>query len=259
MDGVQNGEFLFYKPGEVLLLKEEEVPVPLHPPQHPAGPVHPGVQAGVDLRVDGGTLVLCEVFHQILIVVQQQHRRHRPAGLIAVPYGGQLGHVHPVGGGEKAAPPLTGADQMPIHQKAASSKCHVAGALVLAFQKPAGIEAGDHGGQLGVKQVLPVVRQLEEAVVGPDDVAALRTEDDHGQWGVDHGILGGHIHCTGDVLNVLGHLPAALAEVGPVIQPQQGHHCQFQGRQGQAEQGGGQGKHHQTDEVELEAGLKQLM
>ena len=49
VDGVQDVEFLIHEPGEVLLLKEEEVPVPLHPPQHPAGPVHPGVQTGVDL------------------------------------------------------------------------------------------------------------------------------------------------------------------------------------------------------------------
>ena len=148
---------------------------------------------------------------------------------------------------------------MSVHQKAASGKGHVTGALVLALQQPAGIKAGDHGGQLGVEQVLPVVRQLEEAVVGPDDISALRTEDDHGQGGVDHGVLGGHIHCAGDVLDVLGHLTAALVEGGAVVQTQQGHHHQLQGRQRQAEQGGGQGKYHQTDKVELEAGLKQLM
>ena len=115
VDGVQNVKFLIHEPGEILLLKKEEIPVPLHPPQHPAGPVHPGVQAGVDFRVDGGALVLREVFHQILIVVQQQHRRHRPAGLIAVPHSGQLGHIHPVGGGQKAAPPLAGPNQVSVY------------------------------------------------------------------------------------------------------------------------------------------------
>ena len=258
VDGVQNVKFLVHEPGQVLLLEQEQVPVPLHAPEHAAGARRPGVQPGVDLRVNGGALVLREVFHQVLIVVQQQNRGRGPAGLVPVPGVGQLGHVHPVGGGQKAAAPLAGPHQMAVYQEAALPQLHLVGALALALQQPAGVEIGENRLQLGVKQVLLVAGELEKAVVGPDDVPALRPEDDHGQGGVHHGVLGGDVHIAGDVLNILGDLPAALVQAAAVMEGQQHHHRQFQHGQGQTEHGGGQSEQNQADKIELQAGLKQL-
>ena len=70
---------------------------------------------------------------------------------------------------------------MSVYQEAASGKGHVAGTLALTLQQPAGVKApGITADSLASNRCSPVIRQLEEAVVGPDDVAALRTENDHG-------------------------------------------------------------------------------
>ena len=147
---------------------------------------------------------------------------------------------------------------MAVYQEAAIPQLHLVGALAFALQQPAGVEIGEDRLQLGVKQVLLVAGELEKAVVGPDDVPALRPEDDHGQRGVHHGVLGGDVHIAGDVLNILGDLPAALVQAAAVMEGQQHHHRQFQHGQGQAEHGGGQSEQNQADKIELQAGLKQL-
>ena len=257
-DGVQNVKFLFDKPGQILLLKDVVVPVPLHPAEHAVGVGHPGVQTGVDLGVDGGALVLRQVFHQVLVVVQQQHRHHRAGGQILVPGLTQLGDVHPVGGGQEAAALVAGAHQVAVDHKPAAAEAHVVGTLVFALQQPPGVKAGDNGGELGVEEVLPVAGEAQEAVVGPDDIVALRTEDPHGQGGVDHGIFCGHIHVAGDIFNVLGDLPAALVAAGAGIQPQDQHHHSFQHRQRNGKQGGGQGKQDQDHKIQLHTGLEKL-
>ena len=258
VDGVQDVELLVHEPGQVLLLEQEQVTVPLHSAEHAPGARHPGIQPGVDLGVDGGSLVLRLVLHQVLIVVQQQHRHHRAAPPELVPHLAELGHVHPVGGGQEAPLPARGPDQVSVHQKAAGTEGDLGGTLVFPLHEPAGIKIRDHAAQLGVEQVLLLPCQMEKTVIGPDDVVALRPEDHHGQGGVYHGVLGGHIHVPGDVLDVLGYLPPPPAAVLPVIQPQQDHHHGLRRRQIQAEKGGCRGKQDQTDEIELKAWLKHL-
>ena len=79
---------------------------------------------------------------------------------------------------------------------------HLRGALAFALHQPVGVEARNQGGQLGVVQVLPLVGQLQEAVVGPDDVVALRAEEHHGQGGIDHGVFRGGVHGAGVAENI---------------------------------------------------------
>ena len=47
VDGVQDVELLVHKPGQVLLLEQEQVTVPLHSAEHAPGARHPGIQPGV--------------------------------------------------------------------------------------------------------------------------------------------------------------------------------------------------------------------
>ena len=61
--------------------------------------------------------------------------------------------------------------------------------------------------------------------------------------------FGGHIHRAGDILNVIWSPHGGACGDWRGGTAQQGHHHQLQDRQRQAEQGGGQGKHDQTDEV----------
>ena len=257
VDGVQNVELVLHELGQILLVKDEEIALPLIAAEHTPRLGHPLVQAGVDLRHQGRALVLRQVFHQLVIVVQQQHGGHGTGGLILVPDEGELGHVHPIGRGQKAAAAAPGAHQMAEDQKPAAAILHLGGALVFALHEPPGVEAGDEGGQLGVEQVLPLAGELEKAVVGPDDVVALRAEDDHGQGGVGHGVFGGGVHRAGDVFQIAGDLPAAAIRVLPAVDRQGQDHGQFDHGQGDGEKSGDQGEQDQTDEIQLKAGLKQ--
>ena len=257
MDGVQNVKLVFDKFGQILFIEDEEIALPLIAAEHTPRLGHPLVQAGVDLGHQGRALVLRQVFHQLVIVVQQQHGGHGAGGLILVPDEGELGHVHPIGRGQKAAAAAPGAHQMAKDQKPAAAILHLGGALVFALHEPPGVEAGDEGGQLGVEQVLPLAGELEKAVVGPDDVVALRAEDDHGQGGVGHGVFGGGVHRAGDVFQIAGDLPAAAIRVLPAVDRQGQDHGQLDHGQGDGEKSGDQGEQDQTDEIQLKAGLKQ--
>ena len=257
MDGVQNVKLVFDKFGQILFIEDEEIAFPLIAAEHTARLGHPLVQAGVDLGHQGRALVLRQVFHQLVIVVQQQHGGHGAGGLILVPDEGELGHVHPIGRGQKAAAAAPGAHQMAKDQKPAAAILHLGGALVFALHEPPGVEAGDEGGQLGIEQMLPLAGELEKTVVGPDDVVALRAEDDHGQGGVGHGVFGGGVHRAGDVFQIAGDLPAAAIRVLPAVDRQGQDHGQFDHGQGDGEKSGDQGEQDQTDEIQLKAGLKQ--
>ena len=105
---------------------------------------------------------------------------------------------------------------------------------------------------------LSLAGELEKAVVGPDNIVALRPENNHGQGRVDHGVLGGGIHRTGDTVQIFSDLPTPAAAVFPVIQAKAQDNDQLCHRQGDGIEGGQQGEDDQTDEVELQPGLKQL-
>ena len=143
--------------------------------------------------------------------------------------------------------------------KAPAGVLHLAGALVSALHQPVGVKAGDQGGQLGVVQVLPLVGQAQEAVVGPDDVVALRAKEHHGQGGVDHGVLSGGVHIAGVAVQILVDLPAAALGGLAAVEPQGGYHPQLEARQGPGEGGGQQREEGQAGEIQPEAGLQQLI
>ena len=99
MDGVQHIKFPLHKLVQVLLLKEKQVPLPLVAAEQASGLGHPFIQPVVDLSQDAGSLILRQVLHQVLVIVDEQNGRHRPGGVEFVPYQAELGDIHPIGGG----------------------------------------------------------------------------------------------------------------------------------------------------------------
>ena len=259
VDGVQDVEFGLDEPGEMPFLEQEEIALPLIPAEDPPGAGHPVLDPAVDLGHHVGLVVLRQVLQQILIVVQQQHGGHGAGVLVLVPDLDQIGDVHPVGGGQKAAAPAAGAHQVAVDPEVPPGAGHLARALALALHQPMGVEVRDQGGELGVEKVLPLAGELEEAVVGPDDVAALRAEEDHGQGSVDHGVLGGGVHIAGIALQIPAELPAAAAGGMAAVQGQTDHHGQLDPCQRTGEGRRQQGEEDQTGEIQPEAGLEQLV
>jgi len=86
------------------------------------------------------------------------------------------------------------------------------------------------------------VGEVEEAVVGPDDVVALRAEEHHGQGGVNHGVFGGGVHVAGVAVQIFVQLPAAAHRGLAAVQGQQEHQSQLHQGQLPAEGGGQQGE-----------------
>ena len=259
VDGVQNVKLAVDKFLQMALLKDEQIPLPLVAAQDAPGVGHPALNAAVDLGHDGGAVVFRQVFQQVLVVVQQQHGHHRTAGLKFISGEGQLGDIHPVGGGQKAAPPPVGTHQMSVDQKAPSAVFHLAGALAPALHQPPDIKAGNQRGQLGIVQMLPLAGELEKAVVGPDDVVALWAEEHHGQRGVDHSVLGCGLHIAGVAVQTFVDLPAPAPGRFPAVQAQAGHHRQLYAGQRPGEGRRQQSKDNQAQKVQSEAGLKQLV
>ena len=259
MDRVQDVEFFFDKPLQILFLKEKQVAVPLVLVQNTSGGAGPGVNALVDLREQGGPGGLRQVFHKVLVVVQQQHRGHRPGGLEQVPQLGELRHVDPVGGSQEAAALVAGADQVAEYPVAASVVLHLVRALCFPFHEPVGVEVGGQGGQLGVKQMLPAFGKLQKTLVGPDHVVALQPENDHRQGGVCHGVLAGYVHGAGDSLDIFDDLFFAAAAGTLVVQAQQHHDQPLDDGDPQVERRADHGEQGQADKVELHPLLEQLI
>ena len=237
VDGVQHVELGLLEVLEIALLEEKEVAVPVVAEEESAGGVDPGREPLVDLAAQGGTGGLVGVLHGILVVVQQQDGHHGLGGEELLLHLGVLGDLHPVGGGQHGRPAalLLGADQGAVDQKPPVVQHHLAGTDALALQEPPGIEAGDQGGEAGVEKVLLAVGELEEPLVGPDDLVGVRVEDDHGQGGVDHGVPGGHVHVGGDRLDIAEHFPLADAVAAPEVEVEDNHHHPLDDRQGDGE------------------------
>ena len=180
--GVEYIEFGLLKMLEIALFKEEEIAVPVIAAEETAGGGHPGGQTLVNLAEQGGAPGFVGGFHRILIVVQQQHGHHRLRSEELLFHGGVVGDLHPVSRGQRgrAAALLLGADQGAEDQETLGSQLHLPGTGALSLQEPPGIEAGDQGGELGVKEMVPLVGELEKPLVGPYDFVGVRLEEDHG-------------------------------------------------------------------------------
>ena len=256
---LQDGELALLKLGQKPLLKDKEVAVPLVPAEQPLGRGHPLGQPLVDAAAHGGAGGVGGPLHQLLIVVHGENPHHRPGGIVDVPHLGEVGDVHPVGGGQVAPPALIlGADQVAEDQEAPLPEAHLGGALSLALHEPAGGEVRHRRGDFGVEQVLPLAGELEKAVVGPDDLVVLRPEDHHGQRGVDHGILGGRVHVAGDALDVFDDLLLPLGVAAPEVEVEHRHHRRLDHRHCHAEQRRHRGEEEQEHKVEPQAGLQQM-
>ena len=258
-NGVQNGEFLLHEVLVVLLLEQKQIPVPLGLEQQPLAAGGPVVQLLVDLGQDGAAGGIRAGLHQVLIVVQHQNSRHGAGGLILFLDGVGLGGVHPVGGGHQILllAPALGPDQAAVHPEAAAVHVDPDRALLLPLQQPLGGKIRYRILHLHLKKVLPDAGQLEEVLIAPDDLPGVRAEHHDGQGGVDERGLAGAVHAAGQIVDILQDpLPALFAAAGEIqVQPADG--AQLHQAQQHVHPGGGDGKDHHAQKIQLQIGLQQ--
>ena len=229
-DLIQDGELFPVGVPEGAGLPNQEVMVPLIPQQDGPGGLQPLHQAVVDLRADGRALPLLQAPDQVLVVVHLQNAHHRAGGVEPVGDAGILRHVHPVGGGQERIL-VPSAYQVAIHEILFLPHRNGLGGQMVPIQQPLGLEGGHQGGEFGLKEMVRVPGQVEEALVAPDDVVGVRAENHNGQGGGDHGPPGGGIHPAGHVVQV-DHdllLPPGDARLEVEVEDQHQHQfCQAQ-------------------------------
>ena len=259
---VQHVELLLDELLQILLLKDEQIALTLIAAQQTAGARHPGVQTGVDFGQKVRPLVIRQVLHhQILVVVDDEDGCHRPGCFIHVPDLAHFAHIHPVGGGYEAAAAAPGAGKLAKNQIPPAAEGDLVGMGALALHDPAGLKAGDDRRQLALIELVAALLagELEKTVVGPDDLAALRAEHEHGQRSLGHGVLGGNIHAAGHVIQILADLPAAAASALPVIQRQRQNDHKLSPRHGQGITGHQSREENQHDKIDPQIALQKLI
>ena len=258
--GVEYIEFGLLKMLEIALFKEEEIAVPVIAAEETAGGGHPGGQTLVNLAEQGGAPGFVGGFHRILIVVQQQHGHHRLRSEELLFHGGVVGDLHPVSRGQRgrAAALLLGADQGAEDQETLGSQLHLPGTGALSLQEPPGIEAGDQCGELGVKEMVPLVGELEKPLVGPYDFVGVRLEEDHGQGRVEHSVPAGRVHVGRHRVDISKHLLFAKAVAAAKIEVENDDHDPLHHGQRHGKQSGGGSKKDQAGEIEPQTGLQQV-
>ena len=256
MDGLQHGELLLHHPAEKLLVADKQIPVAGVLEQQAPGAGDPGVDLLVDLGPDGALGRLAAGLHQLLVVVHHQHAGHKAAGLVELLHMPTLGEVHEVGGdglaGAPASPPAGGAvDQvgLPLQLRAP--------AHLPALQNPLVVKVGGQLAHAHVQHVLPRLRQAGEALVGPDDLAAVRLEHHHGQGGVEHAVFTDGVHAAGDGLNIPHHVVPSACALTAVEQVQQHQSRQLHRRQHRLEGRGDAGKGGEAEKIGLQVRLYQ--
>ena len=254
-DGVQHRELLGGKMLKVLLLKEEEVVVPLGLDED-AHALRPLAQLLVDLGQDGAALGIRAGFHEVVVVVHLDEGHDGPGGGVLLPEAVTLRHVHPVGGGNQPlGAAALGPLQAAVDLEAAAVHLHPLRAAALPLQQPAGGKMGHGVLHLHLEKVLPDACQLQKVLVAPDDLAGVRPEDHDGQGRVDEGGLAGGVHAAGDAVDILQDLllPGPAAADEPGVEPN--GRRQLRRRQPGLEGDGQQGIEPQHREVELPVGL----
>lgn len=157
LDRLQQGELVLAVGGQVLLLEDKQVAVPVVPAQQAVGRGNPLGDLPLNAGADLGAPVVGGVADQLLIVVDGEDGHHRAGGVVLVPDVGQFGDVQPVGGGDEPLLALLArVDQMAEDTVAATADGVLRGALGPALHEPVGGEVGDGGGDVGVKEVLPL-------------------------------------------------------------------------------------------------------
>ena len=190
------------------LLKDQQIPVPVVAAKQASRVGGPLVQAAVHVHQHGGFDSVAHALEDLLIIVHQEDGGNGPGTVKFIPDGGKFGDVHPVSSGQEAAPPLLlGADQVAKDLVTPVADIDLGGALVFALHEPPGVKVGHRLGDLSVKEMVPLPRDLEEKPVGPDDLLGLQAENDHGKRGVHHCVLGGNVNIPGDIFDVVEDLP----------------------------------------------------
>ena len=222
MDGFQDGELLLHHPLEALLVAQEQVAVPVVLAQHPARACDPGVEPLVNLGQDRGLGRLAPRLHQLLVVVQHQDDGHQAAGLVEGLDMLALGDVHKIGGDNLA---LAGGAAPHAANRAvdtvdtARDACQLP--VVAALQHPLVIKVRGQIPNAHIKYVFLGLGQPDEAVIGPDDIPAVRLEHHHRQGGVEDAVFIDGIHAAGDRLDVLHHVAAAARALAAVVKVEQ--------------------------------------
>ena len=167
-----------------------------------------------------------------------------------------MGHVHPIGRGQKAVL-LPGADQVAVDQVELFSHRHRLRAEVLAVQQPLALKGGDQGGELRLEEVVRVAGEVKKAFVAPDDVVRIRPENGDGHGAGEHGPAGGVVHPAGQMVQVIHRLllPADGAGLEVEIQDQEDH--QLRHAEPNVIQAGENGKDQPSDEKQAKARVRQ--
>ena len=227
MYGIQNIKFFLNKFLKIALLKHHDIAFSLITAQNRTGSGHPVIQTGINFSQKSRTLIVRKIFVQVIVVIDQQYRCNRTGVPILIPHLSKLSNLHPIGSSQKAASPPTGTHQIAEHHKFSRSNDYLMRTLIFSLHKPLGIKIRNNSGQLGIKYMLPLPSQPQKPVVAPDNIAAFRTENYHRQRCIHHGVLGCHIHISGNTFNIFCNFTLPVSEIDPIIKQQQDHTTAF--------------------------------
>ena len=255
VDAVQNREFFPFLFLQMLVLHEEQIPVPVKTAQQSRRTLHPVVQQLFNARPQVAAVTVRHVADKLLIVVNENDTDQRPGGVIQLPGVGQRSDVHPVGGG-KSVRGLVGLGQAAEHGVATAVDVVLHRTDVLALYQPLGVEFGNNSIDSGGGNVLFPGCHLQKPVVAPDHLTAFRTEHHHGQRGIQHGVFTRLIQFPqGGGELCLHHLPVMPLGHQQKSQIPQGNHQLHQTQPGDPWQRQQGEKNHQHN-GQLQMGLK---
>ena len=259
-DLLQDGELFPLEIGQLSGLHVEEEVVTVEPEDHALGRLQPVGKDVVDLGADGGAVALVQTLAQVLVVVHLDDGQDGTGGIESLGGVGIVGDIHPVGGGQELCigASVTDVDQIAEDQELLVSNGHRFCTGVVSVQKPLDLEVGHQGGELGLKEMLPVSGQVEEPFVAPDDIVGVRPEDDDGQRRGDHGPPGGRVHAVGHLVQIGQDLVFPPGGAGMKVEIDHQDQDQFCQGQPDVEQGGETGKGQTDDEEGPEADFGEM-
>ena len=151
---------------------------------------------------------------------------------------------------------LVGMAQCAVHPVGAVVPHHMLRGFPLALPQPVAVKAGHHVAHRHLEQLILQVGQADEAVVAPQDLAAVQVEHQHGQGRIQHIAGAGGVQAAADAIQILPH-----AVLGHPVAPhahidhQRGHHRLGNG-QHQGKRDGGDDEGGQTQAVQHDIGAE---
>ena len=153
---LQKVEAFFGIAGIVLFLKNEQEPVAVIAQQQAVGGCGPFIELFLQRRQHRRALAFRAGLHQLLVVVDHQNGHNRLRHFQRLTHLLQLGHIHPVGGGQRLLAPahLAVAADGAEHAIYSVIPHDQLRTLPLIFQYPVGVELRHHCLHMHIKQLL---------------------------------------------------------------------------------------------------------